>query len=414
LTAAEIRGLVHLGIRSAMDDLAERFENPLDGVRILAAQQVTWPDASLGCPEPGFSYAQVLTEGIQLLLLYEREKFDYRIAGIHGQLCETARPSSALDSRPLPGIWTRLADMPTSRGEVAAAVLDGKFYVMGGFGRGATAMEEYDPATDTWRNLAPIPRGVDHPAAAGLNGFVYLIGGLDGRWGPVDNVWVYDPEADTWTAKAPLPTARGALAAAALDGKIYAIGGRDATQDLNSVEAYDPANDSWESLEDLPTARDHLAAVVVGERIFAVGGRLTSYARNLTVTEIYNPNLDRWNFAEPLPTARSGIGAATVLGELYVFGGEATEGTFEENESYNPVSNMWETGPPLPTARHGIGVVNLGNRIYVLAGGASPGGSVSALNEAFIVLSGLIIDDPVDDSGDDKVGQEEDSDDGGY
>jgi len=72
LTAAEIRRLVHLGIRSAMADLAQRFEKPLDGVRILAARQATWPDASLGCPKPSFSYAQVLTEGIQLLLLYQR------------------------------------------------------------------------------------------------------------------------------------------------------------------------------------------------------------------------------------------------------------------------------------------------------------------------------------------------------
>lgn len=172
-----------------MADLAQRFEKPLDEVRLLAAQQTTWPDASLGCPEPGFSYAQVLTEGIQLLLLYQREKFDYRFAEIHGQLCETARPGSALESRPLPGIWTSLADMPTTRSEVAAAALDSKIYVMGGFGAGATAMEEYDAATDTWRNLAPIPQGVDHPASVGLDGLVYLIGGLDGRWGPVGDVW---------------------------------------------------------------------------------------------------------------------------------------------------------------------------------------------------------------------------------
>lgn len=53
LTAAEISGLVH-----RWADLAQRSEKPLDGVRILAARQATWPDASLGCPEPGFSYAQ--------------------------------------------------------------------------------------------------------------------------------------------------------------------------------------------------------------------------------------------------------------------------------------------------------------------------------------------------------------------
>jgi len=52
-------------------------------------------------------------------------------------------------------------------------------------------MEQYDPATDSWRNLAPIPRGVDHPAALGLDGLVYLVGGLDGRWGPVADLWAY-------------------------------------------------------------------------------------------------------------------------------------------------------------------------------------------------------------------------------
>jgi len=54
LTAEEIRGLGRLGIRSAMADLAQRFENPLDGVKIIAARQAPWPDARLGCPEAGF------------------------------------------------------------------------------------------------------------------------------------------------------------------------------------------------------------------------------------------------------------------------------------------------------------------------------------------------------------------------
>ena len=37
----------------------------------------------------------------------------------------------------------------------------------------------------------------------------------------------------------------------------------------------------------------------------------------------------------------------------------------------------------MPTPRHGLGAVALGDRIYVLAGGDTPGGSATALNEAF-------------------------------
>lgn len=377
LTGAEIRGLTNPGVRSAMADLAQRTGRELDGVEILAAESVTWSDASLGCPEPGMFYAQALTDGMRMHLLFQREKFDYRISGNHGRLCENAHAALDLEVTPVPEIWTRLADMPTSRGEVAVAEVGGKIYVMGGFGAGATAMEEYDPATNTWQKKAQIPRGVDHPAA-GRDGQVYLIGGLDGRWGPVDNVWAYDPKEDSWTAKARMPTARGALAAVVLDGKIYAMGGRNALQNLGANQVYDPATDSWQTRSDLPAARDHLAAAAIGSRIYATDGRLLSFSRNLPVTEEYDPVSDRWTEQTPLSK-----GVCTCLA------GKPRKAPLRRMRAYDPSSGQWSTAADMPTARHGIGAVALGNRIYVMAGGVRPGGSSSPLNEVFIVLGGL-------------------------
>jgi hypothetical protein len=67
-----------------------------------------------------------------------------------------------------PGTWTSLAPMPTARQEVAAAALDAKVFVIGGFGPDAEpvgTVEVYDAATDAWRREPP------------LQGHVYLPGG---------------------------------------------------------------------------------------------------------------------------------------------------------------------------------------------------------------------------------------------
>lgn len=37
-------------------------------VRIVRAEQVDWPDASLGCPQPGMAYAQVVTPGYRVVV----------------------------------------------------------------------------------------------------------------------------------------------------------------------------------------------------------------------------------------------------------------------------------------------------------------------------------------------------------
>src|SRR5207244_2077421 len=96
----------------------------------------------------------------------------------------------------------------------------------GGFDQAGFANEAYDPATDSWTIRAPLPRPLNHPAAAGLNGRLYVMGGFDNGTGrPVASLYEYDPATDTWAERAPMPTARGALAAATLGGLIYAVGG---------------------------------------------------------------------------------------------------------------------------------------------------------------------------------------------
>ncbi len=176
-----------------------------------------------------------------------------------------------------------------------------------------------------------------HTTATALGGRLYVIGGYSGGWNPVNNVFEYDPATDRWRSRSPMPTPRGALGAAEIEGKIYATGGR-------------------------------------------IGG---SYARNLSDNEVYDSVADRWERRQPMPTARSGIAGAAAGGRLFVFGGEAPAGTFNQTEAYDPVTDRWTTLTPTPTARHGLGAEVVGGVIYVIGGGPRPGGSYSAVNEAF-------------------------------
>ena len=385
LSVAESLGLADPGLRAAVEDLRGLVGGDPGPVEVLRLEAVTWRDSSLGCPQPEMFYAQVLTAGLWLVLAHQDQEYDYRVVGGRAVRCVQGDTSEPLERQPVRGIWTRLAGLPTPRGEVAAAELNGKIYVLGGFGGGATANEEYDVAAGTWQTRAPIPRGVDHPAAVAVGGKLYLIGGFNGRWGPLADVWAYDPEGDTWTQKAGLPTPRGALGSVVVDGKIYAIGGVSASGDVGTTEVYDPATDSWSARSPMPSVRDHIAVAESQGMIYVAGGRFGSFARNLDANQAYDPRSDTWAELAPLPTPRSGNTAA---GRIFVFGGESTEGTFDANEAYDPGNNTWTAMPPMPTARHGLAAVALNNRVYVLAGGPQVGGSVSSLNEVFILLPG--------------------------
>src|SRR5215471_18940187 len=169
-------------------------------------------------------------------------------------------------------------------------------------------------------NLKSTIRPPTAGAAAGLNGKLFVIGGFVEGWTPTDDVHEYDPASDRWQRLAALPTTRGALAAAVLDGKIYAVGGIGwRGRNTAAHEFYDPAANRWTALAPVPMARDHLAVAALNGRLYAVGGRIDgNYSRNLSSNEAYDPATDRWEQRAPMPTARSGIAAAVLEGRMFV------------------------------------------------------------------------------------------------
>ena len=71
-------------------DLAARPEVEESSIEVLSAELMTWPDGSLGCPQPGMFYTQALVEGSRVLLRSGETTYPYH-AGDNGEpfLCES-------------------------------------------------------------------------------------------------------------------------------------------------------------------------------------------------------------------------------------------------------------------------------------------------------------------------------------
>jgi hypothetical protein len=65
----------------AKKDLAAKLAIPADDISVLESAETVWPDTSLGMPEPGHMYAQMLTEGFRVILEAGGEKYEYHFGG---------------------------------------------------------------------------------------------------------------------------------------------------------------------------------------------------------------------------------------------------------------------------------------------------------------------------------------------
>jgi hypothetical protein len=86
-------------ITEAREDLARRLSVAVEQIEVLEATAVVWPDAGVGCPEPGMRYRQVPVDGARIRLRTEGREYEYHSGGRRGLfLCE--RPPGARRGRP--------------------------------------------------------------------------------------------------------------------------------------------------------------------------------------------------------------------------------------------------------------------------------------------------------------------------
>ena len=88
--------------RAVVADAAKRFKVDESGVVLTQAQKRTWSDASLGCPEAGRMYAQMLVEGFRITAKTSVGSLVYNTDG-GGNIvsCGAARPGTKMAAPPV-------------------------------------------------------------------------------------------------------------------------------------------------------------------------------------------------------------------------------------------------------------------------------------------------------------------------
>ncbi|WP_230742584.1 hypothetical protein [Methanooceanicella nereidis] len=66
-------------IEMAKNKLSKMLGAPQNTLAVISSEEITWPDTSLGMPEPGKSYAQMLVEGYRIVLSFGDKKYEFHI-----------------------------------------------------------------------------------------------------------------------------------------------------------------------------------------------------------------------------------------------------------------------------------------------------------------------------------------------
>ncbi|MCJ7667275.1 MAG: hypothetical protein MUP04_03150 [Anaerolineae bacterium] len=57
-------------------------------VKVIEVEEVEWPDTSLGCPQPGMAYLQVIVPGWRVVMRAANKVYEYHYGGGQGVLCD--------------------------------------------------------------------------------------------------------------------------------------------------------------------------------------------------------------------------------------------------------------------------------------------------------------------------------------
>jgi len=203
--------------------------------------------------------------------------------------------------------WEELQSIPDGlqRGSSVMGVYGSKVYLAGGIPGTRASMDDvsiFDLETLEWLEVpeeaSKIPAPRDHGGGAVINGKFYVVGGREsGLQNVRDTIFILDLEdlESGWTtSEATMPTARGGISVAAVGEKIYVFGGEGNPEEgtngvFGNVEVYDVEKDEWEELEPMDLPRHGTSAAAVGGKIYIPGGGVVQGVGATSVFDVYVP-----------------------------------------------------------------------------------------------------------------------------
>lgn len=79
-------------VAAAKADFMGRLGVGEEAILVKSVEEVQWPDSSLGCPQPGRMYLQVITPGFRVVLMANDQDYEYHTSFTHVVLCSSRLP----------------------------------------------------------------------------------------------------------------------------------------------------------------------------------------------------------------------------------------------------------------------------------------------------------------------------------
>jgi len=264
-----------------------------------------------------------------------------------------------------------IANMPSHFNDMRTVSYNGEVYMFGATNNTnqVDTTYKYNPITNTWSQLASIPTARGEIGAAEVNGIVYCIGGWSGS--PSNLNEAYTISTNSWSTMANTPAALTSAYAVSLNNKVYVFGGTLGNT-ITHFYAYDPSNNTYATLSTPAQNRSMIRLVVYNNKIYAIGGSYYNGTYNVSDNfDEYDPISDTWTAKPSLPMPLKSVGATLYDNKIYVFAGALTVyNTPCANTlyAYDFVSNSWLTGNNLPFSRSCMDVTTVNNFVYLFGG----------------------------------------------
>lgn len=81
----------------AKQTLASQLKAAAGGIEVIQVDAVDWPDSSLGCPQPGMMYAQMIVSGYKVVLSTGGATYPVHIGSGRAVICTQSKARKTLD-----------------------------------------------------------------------------------------------------------------------------------------------------------------------------------------------------------------------------------------------------------------------------------------------------------------------------